>query len=100
MLLGILYFTQQLKPQASLDHISTSPGPPYPFDDLCQLLAQEVYDMSGARLALTLCVTKARKGSEADLDALERMFQQLGFESTVKRNPTAQVLCSQPQANE
>lgn len=52
--------------------------------------------MSGARLALTLCVTKARKGSEADLDALERMFQQLGFESTMKRNPTAQVLCPRP----
>ncbi|XP_070102597.1 caspase-14 isoform X2 [Equus caballus] len=46
--------------------------------------------MSGARLALTLCVTKAREGSEADLDALERMFQQLGFESTTKRDPTAQ----------
>lgn len=55
--------------------------------------------MSGARLALTLCVTKAREGSEADLDALEHMFQKLGFESTMKRDPTAQVLCSQPQAN-
>lgn len=55
--------------------------------------------MSGARLALTLCVTKAREGSEADLDALERMFQQLGFESTMKRDPTAQVLCCQPQTN-
>ncbi|XP_062035221.1 caspase-14 [Lepus europaeus] len=53
-------------------------------------LQEERYDMSGARLALTLCVTKAREGSEADLDALERMFQQLGFESTVKRDPTAQ----------
>ncbi|ELV13693.1 Caspase-14 [Tupaia chinensis] len=46
--------------------------------------------MSGARLALTLCVTKAREGSEADLDALEHMFQQLKFESTVKKDPTAQ----------
>uniref|UniRef100_G3TS92 Caspase-14 n=1 Tax=Loxodonta africana TaxID=9785 RepID=G3TS92_LOXAF len=53
-------------------------------------LKEEVYDMSGARLALTLCVTKAREGSEADLDALERMFQKLGFESTLKRDPTAQ----------
>ncbi|EPQ14008.1 Coiled-coil domain-containing protein 105 [Myotis brandtii] len=50
----------------------------------------EAYDMSGARVALTLCVTKAREGSEADLVALERMFQQLGFESTIKRDPTAQ----------
>ncbi|XP_032267984.1 caspase-14 isoform X1 [Halichoerus grypus] len=53
-------------------------------------LEEEVYDMSGARLALTLCVTKAREGSEADLNALERMFRQLGFESTMKRDPTAQ----------
>lgn len=56
--------------------------------------------MSGARVALTLCVTKAREGSEADLVALERMFQQLGFESTIKRDPTAQVLCSHPRPME
>ncbi|XP_016064828.1 PREDICTED: caspase-14 [Miniopterus natalensis] len=55
-----------------------------------QPLEEETYDMSGARVALTLCVTKAREGSEADLVALERMFQQLGFESTIKRDPTAQ----------
>ncbi|XP_055975627.1 caspase-14 [Sorex fumeus] len=53
-------------------------------------LEEEEYDMSGARLALTLCVTKAREGSEADLDALARMFEQLGFDSTTKRDPTAQ----------
>ena len=50
--------------------------------------------MSGARLALTLCVTKAREGSEEDLVALECMFRQLGFESTIKRDPTAQEWCS------
>ncbi|XP_004478130.1 caspase-14 [Dasypus novemcinctus] len=55
-----------------------------------QPLEEEVYDMSGARLALILCVTKAREGSEEDLVALENMFQQLGFESTTKRDPTAQ----------
>uniref|UniRef100_A0A8C5Y4K6 Caspase 14 n=1 Tax=Microcebus murinus TaxID=30608 RepID=A0A8C5Y4K6_MICMU len=44
-----------------------------------QPLQEEAYDMSGARLALTLCVTKAREGSEADLRALERMFRQLRF---------------------
>ena len=55
-------------------------------------MAQEKYDMSGARLALTLCVTKAREGSEEDLDALEHMFRQLRFESTMQRDPTAQVL--------
>ncbi|XP_006923446.1 caspase-14 [Pteropus alecto] len=53
-------------------------------------LEEEAYDMSGARLALTLCVTKAREGSEADIHALELMFQQLGFESTMKKDPTAQ----------
>ncbi|XP_007956768.1 caspase-14 [Orycteropus afer afer] len=55
-----------------------------------QPLEEEAYDMSGARLALTLCVTKAREGCEEDLAALERMFRQLGFESTMKRDPTAQ----------
>lgn len=53
--------------------------------------------MSGARLALTLCVTKAREGSEVDMDALESMFHYLKFESTMKRDPTAQVLNSQLQ---
>ncbi|XP_054960157.1 caspase-14 [Pan paniscus] len=53
-------------------------------------LEEEKYDMSGARLALILCVTKAREGSEEDLDALEHMFRQLRFESTMKRDPTAQ----------
>ncbi|XP_031206012.1 caspase-14 [Mastomys coucha] len=55
-----------------------------------QPLQEERYDMSGARLALTLCVTKARKGSEVDMDALESMFHYLKFESTMKRDPTAQ----------
>ncbi|XP_028639435.1 caspase-14 [Grammomys surdaster] len=55
-----------------------------------QPLQEERYDMSGARLALTLCVTKAREGSEVDMDALEDMFRYLKFESTMKRDPTAQ----------
>ncbi|KAI5934765.1 Caspase-14 [Manis javanica] len=55
-----------------------------------QPLKEERYDMSGARLALTLCVTKAREGSEEDLAALKRMFHQLKFESTVKKDPTAE----------
>ncbi|KAM5238208.1 caspase-14 [Ctenodactylus gundi] len=55
-----------------------------------QPLKEEAYDMSGARLALTLCVTKAREGSEVDMEALDRMFQYLGFEGTTKKDPTAQ----------
>ncbi|XP_038598357.1 caspase-14-like [Tachyglossus aculeatus] len=50
-----------------------------------------VYDMSGARLALTLCITKGREGAEPDTAALERMYRALRFESTVKRDPPAQV---------
>ncbi|XP_037674591.1 caspase-14 [Choloepus didactylus] len=55
-----------------------------------QPLEEEAYDMSGARLALTLCVTKAREGSEEDLAALDDMYQQLLFESIMKIDPTAQ----------
>lgn len=55
--------------------------------------------MSGSRLSLTLCVTKARKGSEEDMDALKRMFHHLKFESTMKSNPTAEVLSCQLQGS-
>ncbi|XP_043822201.1 caspase-14 [Dromiciops gliroides] len=47
---------------------------------------QDAYDMSDARLALTLCITKNRAGSETDVKALEQMYKDLGFKSTVKRN--------------
>ncbi|KAL1783677.1 caspase-14 [Sigmodon hispidus] len=53
-------------------------------------LQEERYDMSGARLALTLCVTKAREGSEEDMDALEHMFHFLKFKSIMKSDPTAE----------
>ncbi|CAO2604614.1 Casp14 [Lemmus lemmus] len=55
-----------------------------------QPLNAERYDMTGDRLALTLCVTKAREGSEEDMDALSRMFHHLKFESTMKSDPTAE----------
>ncbi|OBS76200.1 hypothetical protein A6R68_17343, partial [Neotoma lepida] len=55
-----------------------------------QPLQEEKYDMSGSRLSLTLCVTKAREGSEEDMDALKRMFHHLKFESTMKSDPTAE----------
>ncbi|XP_044514484.1 caspase-14 [Gracilinanus agilis] len=47
---------------------------------------QDAYDMSDARLALTLCITKNRAGSETDVQALEKMFKTLDFKNTVKRN--------------
>ncbi|XP_074060373.1 caspase-14 [Macrotis lagotis] len=47
---------------------------------------QDAYDMSHARLALTLCNTKNRAGSETDVQALEQMYKALGFRSTVRRN--------------
>ncbi|XP_068921548.1 putative caspase-16 [Petaurus breviceps papuanus] len=51
---------------------------------------QEVYDMSGEKVALVLCVTRDRPGAGQDLKALKRLFQTLGFKSILKRNPTAQ----------
>ncbi|XP_012883824.1 PREDICTED: caspase-14 [Dipodomys ordii] len=54
--------------------------------------------MSGARLALTLCVTEEREGSKADLDALERMFRQLRFENTTKENPTGRQFLEEMKA--
>ncbi|XP_043404224.1 caspase-14-like [Chelonia mydas] len=47
------------------------------------------YDMGGARLALTLCVTENREGAESDINALEIMFNTLGFKNQVIRNPKA-----------
>ncbi|XP_072490953.1 caspase-14-like isoform X2 [Notamacropus eugenii] len=53
-------------------------------------IPQEVYDMSGKKVALILCVTQDRFGAEQDLKALKRLFQTLGFKSILKMNPTAQ----------
>ncbi|XP_065447218.1 uncharacterized protein LOC135982835 isoform X2 [Chrysemys picta bellii] len=49
----------------------------------------DAYDMGGARLALTLCVTKNRKGAENDIAVLERMFNTLGVKNQVIRDPKA-----------
>uniref|UniRef100_A0A5F8H6L0 Caspase-14 n=1 Tax=Monodelphis domestica TaxID=13616 RepID=A0A5F8H6L0_MONDO len=53
-------------------------------------IPQGVYDTSGAKVALVLCVTRDRPGAKQDLKALKRLFQTLGFKSILKMNPTAQ----------
>uniref|UniRef100_A0A8C8RMW6 Caspase-14 n=1 Tax=Pelusios castaneus TaxID=367368 RepID=A0A8C8RMW6_9SAUR len=47
------------------------------------------YNMEGARLALTFCVTKEREGAEKDIEALEIMFNALGFQNELVRDPNA-----------
>ncbi|XP_020851336.1 caspase-14-like isoform X1 [Phascolarctos cinereus] len=53
-------------------------------------IPQGVYDMSGEKVALVLCVTQDRLGAEQDLKGLKRLFQTLGFKSILKMDPTAQ----------
>ncbi|KAM4888632.1 caspase-14 [Thomomys bottae] len=55
-----------------------------------QPLKEEAYDMSGARLALTLCVTEERDGSGVDMEAVKHMFHQLRFKNKMIKNPTSQ----------
>ncbi|XP_047636694.1 caspase-14-like [Phacochoerus africanus] len=49
------------------------------------------YDLSGARAALLLAVIQDRPGALRDVEALGDLCQALGFETTLKMDPTAQV---------
>ncbi|XP_072490970.1 caspase-14-like isoform X4 [Notamacropus eugenii] len=78
--LSILTDLCRHSPHWHLLEVLTQPSP----------IPQEVYDMSGKKVALILCVTQDRFGAEQDLKALKRLFQTLGFKSILKMNPTAQ----------
>ncbi|XP_040122303.1 putative caspase-16 [Oryx dammah] len=49
------------------------------------------YDLSGARAALLLAVTQDRPGAQHDVEALGGLCQALGFETTLRTDPTAQA---------
>ncbi|XP_053527511.1 putative caspase-16 isoform X2 [Artibeus jamaicensis] len=49
------------------------------------------YDMSGDRAALLLAVIRDRPGAQHDVDALGGLCQALGFETTLRTDPTAQA---------
>ncbi|XP_019842958.2 uncharacterized protein [Bos indicus] len=49
------------------------------------------YDLSGARAALLLAVTQGRLGAQHDVEALGGLCQALGFETTLRTDPTAQT---------
>ncbi|XP_037671241.1 putative caspase-16 [Choloepus didactylus] len=48
------------------------------------------YDLSGAKAAFLLAVIRDRPGAQHDVEALESLCQTLGFETTLRTNPTAQ----------
>nr|XP_004057200.2 caspase-14-like [Gorilla gorilla gorilla] len=49
------------------------------------------YDLSKARAALLLAVIQGRPGAQHDVEALGGLCRALGFETTVRTDPTAQV---------
>nr|XP_045017231.1 uncharacterized protein LOC101612529 [Jaculus jaculus] len=53
------------------------------------------YDLSGARAALLLVVTRDRAGAQCDVAALVDLCQALGFKVTLRTDPTAQEFCEE-----
>nr|XP_017512178.2 caspase-14-like isoform X1 [Manis javanica] len=49
------------------------------------------YDLSGARAALLLAVIQGRPGARHDVEALGGLCEALGFETTLRTDPTAQA---------
>ncbi|XP_075850987.1 putative caspase-16 [Microcebus murinus] len=49
------------------------------------------YDLSRARAALLLAVIRGRPGAQHDVEALRGLCQALGFETTLRTDPTAQA---------
>ncbi|XP_074237801.1 uncharacterized protein LOC101040127 isoform X1 [Saimiri boliviensis] len=49
------------------------------------------YDLSKTKAALLLAVIQGRPGAQHDVEALGGLCQALGFETTVRTNPTAQA---------
>ncbi|XP_006874042.1 PREDICTED: caspase-14 [Chrysochloris asiatica] len=49
------------------------------------------YDLSGVRVALLLGMIRGRPGAQCDMEALGSLCQTLGFETTVRTDPTAQA---------
>nr|XP_035122598.2 uncharacterized protein LOC100403233 isoform X3 [Callithrix jacchus] len=49
------------------------------------------YDLSKTRAALLLAVIRGRPGAQHDVEALGGLCRALGFETTVRTNPTAQA---------
>ncbi|XP_058142563.1 caspase-14-like isoform X2 [Dasypus novemcinctus] len=49
------------------------------------------YDLSGARAALLLAVIRDRPGAQRDVEALGGLCQTLGFQTTLRTDPTGQA---------
>uniref|UniRef100_A0A8C9A3T6 Caspase family p20 domain-containing protein n=1 Tax=Prolemur simus TaxID=1328070 RepID=A0A8C9A3T6_PROSS len=56
-----------------------------------QLVQDTHYDLSRARAALFLAVIQDRPGAQHDVEALRGLCQALGFETTLRTDPTAQA---------